>query len=191
MALSYTSICNQALSKIGAKEISNIDSDPSASATKCRIIYESLRDSLLRLVNWSFAIERQELSRLSSTPVYGYSYNYALPTDPYCLRVISIEDDKPYRIEGQKLLCDEDVCNIKYIARIENPIHFDSNFVTLYVDALASGLAITIANSGTLKDRMDVDYKISLAKARESNALEFNYDDLDQNTTELWDEAGR
>jgi len=191
VALSYTSICNQALSKIGAKEISNIDSDSSSSATKCRVVYESVRDSLLRLIDWNFAIERQELSQLATTPTYEFSYYYALPTDPYCLRVIETEDDSIYTVEGRKLLSDETSCNIKYIARVENPINFDSNFVTLYIDALASTLAITIANSGTLKDRMDEDYRISLAKARETNALEFYDDDLDQNTTSLWDEAGR
>jgi len=48
MAISWTSINNMALAKLGAKDISNIDTDDSNNAIKCRAIYENVRDELLR-----------------------------------------------------------------------------------------------------------------------------------------------
>ena len=191
MAISWTSLCNMALTKLGAKTISNIDTDTTANAVKCRALYETIRDSLLRSFTWTFAIERAELAQLAETPEYEYDYCYSLPTAPYCLRILEMETDDNFEIEGRILLTNGKECKVKYLARVTNPIKLDSLFVILYVDALAARLAISISNSKTLKDRMDIDLANSLSKAKEVNSLENYKQDMDLAETDLWIEAGR
>lgn len=190
MATSWTSINNQALAKLGAKSISNIDSDTTNNAVKCRAIYENTRDALLRGFEWNFAIVRAELTQLTSTPEYGFDYEYTLPTSPYCLRVLSMETGS-FEVEGRKLLTDEDECKIKYIARIADPTKLDPLFINIMVCSLASQLAIPLTNSGTLKDRMDKDFIEAKLEAGMIDALEGEAEDRDEAESDLWTEAGR
>ena len=191
MVVSWTKICSMALAKLGAKEITSIDTDTTANAVKCRALYESVRDALLRSFEWAFAIERTELSQLVETPEYGYEYMYTLPLIPYCLRVLEMEESEDFEIEGRNLLTNAEECKIKYIKRITDPTQLDTLFITLYVDALAARLAISISNSKTLKDRMDIDLQASLASAKEINALEGCVEDRDEAQSDLWVLAGR
>jgi len=191
MAISWTSINNMALAKLGAKSISNIDTDDSNNAIKCRAIYENVRDELLRAYDWNCAIERAELVMLASTPEFGYSYEYTLPAAPYCLRVLNMDGDYEFKVEGRKLLTNQDECKIRYIKRITNPTQLDSLFIKVMVADLASQLAIAITNSNTLKDRMDREFELALLEARMANAIEGAEDDLDQAETDLWINAGR
>ena len=191
MAVSWTSINNQALAKLGAKSISNIDTDDSNNAIKCRAIYESVRDELLRAYDWNCAIERAELSRLETTPEFGYSHEYTLPPAPYCLRVLNMKGDYEFKVEGRKLLTNQDECKIRYIKRITNPAQLDSLFIKVMVSGLASQLAIPIANSNTLKDRMDKEFQLALLEAKMADAIEGAEENLDQAETDLWVDAGR
>ena len=84
------SICSNALRKLGDDPITSLTED-TERARLCNAFYESSRDSLLRSHPWNFAITRATLAKLSSTPAYGFAYQYALPTDPYCLRVLEME----------------------------------------------------------------------------------------------------
>ena len=37
---------------------------------------------------------------MSATPVYGFDYQFALPTDPFCLRVLAMEfEDYVFKVE--------------------------------------------------------------------------------------------
>lgn len=191
MAVSWTSINNMALAKLGANSISNIDSDATNNAVKCRAIYENTRDALLRGFEWNFAIERAELTQLATTPEYGFDYEYTLPTSPYCLRVISMEDDAAFEVEGRKLLTDEDECKIKYIARIVDPTKLDPLFINVMVCSLASQLAVPLTNSGTLKDRMDKDFLVAKLEAGMIDAEEGEAEDRDEAESDLWTKAGR
>jgi hypothetical protein len=190
MAISWTYICNLSLAKLGARSISNIDTDTTENAVKCRAIYENTRDALLRSHDWNFAIERAELAQLSTTPEYGFDYEYTLPTSPYCLRVIEMETGY-FEIEGRKLLTDEPECKIKYIARIVNPTKLDNLFINVMACSMASQLAISITNSGTMKDRMDKEFVAAKLEASMIDAYEGTKEDLDESESDLWVEAGR
>ena len=106
------SICSNALRRLGDSPITTL-SDNTERARLCNAFYGDARDAVLRSHPWNFAITRARLAQLSSTPAYGYSYQYALPTDPYCLRVLEMEySDYKFKIEnsateGRVLLTDE------------------------------------------------------------------------------------
>jgi len=191
MSISWTSINNQALAKLGANSITSIDDDTTGNAIKCRAIYENVRDSLLRTYVWNCAIERAELALLSSTPEFGYSYQYTLPTAPYCLRVLEMDGGYEFKVEGRKLLTDQETCKIRYIKRITNPTELDALFVRVIVCDLASQLAVSITQSKTLKERLDIELKTLLLEAKMADAMEGLEDEQDEATDDLWVEAGR
>jgi len=191
MAISWTSINNQALAKLGATEITSIDDDTTGNAIKCRAIYENVRDSLLRTYVWNCAIERAELALLSTTPEFGYSYEYTLPAAPYCLRVLEMDGGYEFKVEGRKLLTDQETCKIRYIKRITNPTELDALFVRVIVCDLASQLAVSITQSKTLKERLDLELKTALLEAKMADAMEGLEDEQDEATDDLWVEAGR
>tara|TARA_R100001086_G_scaffold28641_2_gene13152 strand:- start:738 stop:1316 length:579 start_codon:yes stop_codon:yes gene_type:complete len=181
------SICSNALRRLGDDPITSLTED-SERARLCNAFYEDARDACLRSHPWNFAITRATLTQLSSTPAYGYDYQYALPTDPYCLRVLSMEfEDYIFKIEnlateGRVLLSNEDTAKILYIARITDTALFDSMFVDTLTAKLAANLAYPITNSVTLQTQMEKLYEIKLSEARSIDGQEGFIDDLVSDT---------
>ena len=89
------SICSNALRRLGDAPITSL-TDDTERARLCNSFYVPSRDLVLRSHPWNFAVTRPTLAQLSDTPAYEYSYQYALPNDPYCLRVLEMQY-KDYR----------------------------------------------------------------------------------------------
>src|SRR5690606_7797987 len=110
MANNAVSICNMALGELGINAITSLD-QATADARLCNRFYEQTRDEVLRAHPWNFAIKRVNLSAISTAPVFGWLYQYQLPSD--YLRLIQLngweEDEQADRweIEADKLLTDE------------------------------------------------------------------------------------
>jgi hypothetical protein len=181
------SICSNALRKLGDDPITSLTED-TERARLCNAFYESSRDSLLRSHPWNFAITRATLAQLSTTPAYGFAYQYALPTDPYCLRVLEMEyQDYIFKIEnlatvGRVLLSDESTAKILYVGRITDTALFDSLFVDTLTAHLALKLAYPITNSVTLQAQMQKLYQAKLSEARSVDGQEGFIDDLVSDT---------
>ena len=181
------SICSNALRKLGDSPITSL-TENSERARLCNALYEPARDSLLRSHAWNFAITRAALSQISSTPAFEYSHQYALPTDPFCLRVLKMEfDDYEFKIEnlagqGRVLLTNEGTANIIYIAQITDPKLFDSIFVDTLTAKLASEMAYPITNSAALQKEMEKVYKLKLTEARSIDSTEGFTDDIISDT---------
>ena len=181
------SICSNALRKLGDDPITSL-TDDTERARLCNAFYETARDSLLRSHPWNFAITRASLTQLSTTPAYGFAYQYALPTDPYCLRVLEMEyQDYIFKIEnlateGRVLLSDEGTAKILYIGRITDTALFDSLFVDTLTAHLAVKLAYPITNSTTLQAQMHKLYQAKLSEAQSVDGQEGFIDDLVSDT---------
>ena len=63
MALDETALCNMALGRIGAAQLTDLDTDSSAEATQCNLHLDATRDALLRSHSWRFASLWVELVR--------------------------------------------------------------------------------------------------------------------------------
>jgi hypothetical protein len=142
---SEVDLCNDALGQLGEDGITSFD-DNTKKARLCKRFYPYIRDVVLRAYPWRCAIRFQALNQLSGTDAItgsGYAYTYQLPTEPYCLRALLINDDKviTWQVYGRKLVTDEPTVTLKYIARITDPGDFD----TLLIDTLASRLAMILA----------------------------------------------
>jgi len=167
---SNVDIANQALTFLGADRIASLTED-NENARKVNQIFIQTRDEVVRGHPWNFAIKRASLATLDDTPKYGWSVVYQLPPD--CLRVLETNQKyMEFRIEGRQLLCDYSGVKIKYIARIEDPVQFDANFIEAFAAKLASKLAYSIIESKTMSEMSLTLYASILADARSADAQE-------------------
>lgn len=154
MALSETSLCNTALSKIGSKRINNIETDSSEEAIQCRLHYEPTRDSLLCMFKWPFAIVRVVLSEDTNAPAFNWENQFILPTD--FLRLITIDEiddtlevDDRFSIENHRILTNESTISIVYVKKVTDVTRFDPLFVEVLVLQLALKLLPSLSGAGT------------------------------------------
>jgi hypothetical protein len=171
--MSDVDICNMALYLLGAESIQSFE-DNTDRAKVCKLWYSKSRDTVLRAHDWNFAIKRETLAADSDTPENGYDYQYVLPTNPYCLRVIELNDDPTvdWVVEGRRLLTDETEAIIKYIARITETGTYDSLFMECLAAKIAEVLAMPITKSPQIMKSMHDLYVTKLAEARGLNAGE-------------------
>ena len=91
-------ICNIALTNLGEPKVVSL-TENSERARLCNLRYPDVRDAVLRSHPWNCAMKRAQLTRTTSTPAFGYLYEYSLPAD--LLRVIGTHDSLVYYlIEG-------------------------------------------------------------------------------------------
>jgi len=140
--ISDVSICNMALGHIGDQRITSLD-DNTEAAKACNAFYAILRDEVTQAYPWNFAITRVNLASTATVPVYEYTNTFNLPTNPWCLRVLEVQDftEREWTVEGRKLLVNASSVNIRYIKRLENP----GDMTPLFASALSLRLAASLA----------------------------------------------
>lgn len=187
--LSKTRICNMAIVLLGGaweqETLQSYDDDTTKAARLCRIMYPQTVDEVLRGHPWNCALVRKDLgAALSDTPAFGYDYQYQLPTNPHCLRVLQMEDlEDEWRREGDKLLTDETDVKILYIKRITDATEFEPLLVEAIYTKLASKLAVSLASDEPLSKRLlEQYYKIVLPMARSMDAQECSVQELETTT---------
>lgn len=178
MAASVVRICNLALTVLGAARILSITED-SENARRCNAIFDDIRDEVLAVHPWNFAIKRVALGQLATAPAFGFAYQYQLPAD--CIRVLEMDTDNTFKVEGKYLLTDAGTVMIKYIARIEDASFFSSAFVTAMGERLAAELAYAITNSTSLRESMIKTYTFKNSFARAIDGQEGSPEEVSQN----------
>tara|TARA_B100000242_G_scaffold294074_1_gene274581 strand:+ start:12859 stop:13452 length:594 start_codon:yes stop_codon:yes gene_type:complete len=172
MATSAVDICNSALNMIGASNIISLDEDSKAGRI-CKQRYTNVRDAVFRSHVWNCLVNRVQLTADVSAPTFEFQYQYTLPTDPYCLRVIKLEFlDTVYRIEGRKLLTNESQLKLIYVGRDENVSNYDQLLSESIAAGMASDLAYPLVGSNTLAQQMFDMYQRKLSEARFVDATE-------------------
>lgn len=179
-------IANYALNIIGASNISALDEN-SKAARLVNQRYESIRDAVFRSHPWNCLIRRAELGQESEAPVFGYAYQYTLPTDPFCLRVLEFSNGSlsypqdnmtnnsggpVFMIEGRKLLTDEGTARIKYVGRVTDPQQYDSLLIEALSARLAAEIAYAVTGSTSVSQLADALYRDKLREARFVDATE-------------------
>lgn len=126
-----------------------------------------MRDSVLRAHPWNCATARQALAQEATAPAWGFLYQYTLPTDPFCLRVLQMSDiNAVFKIEGRKLLTDETTANILFIKRIEDPNEFDVSLYNALQWRMAARMAIPLTGQRAVADAMFALYEHVIAGAK-------------------------
>ena len=162
---SVVDICNEAIDLLGASTITAL-SENSKEARLCNRRYDTVRDQVLRAHPWNAAIARATLAQNATAPEFGFTYQYTLPTNPYCLRVLSFWNENVdseisaydsqvmYKIEGRKILSNEGTCKITYVSRVTDPEQFDSLLSSTIAHKLASEIAYAITGSNSIAQQM-------------------------------------
>lgn len=183
MMASQTSICNNALTKLGQPRIVAITDDVKA-ARALNAIWEMKRDAELAAHPWTFAIRRAALPAAVATPAFGFTKQYPLPSA--YLRLIEVgenyvmymADTQPYfQIEGdatgQNILCDEtSPLNVRYIARVTDTSLWSALFCEVMACRLAAEVAEDLTQSGSKKEAAWAEHKTAIALAKRTNAIE-------------------
>lgn len=182
-------IVNMMLTKLGTNSINNLG-DATENARKVNAIYTKERDALLRKHPWNFAVTRASLALVSATPVSGYTYQHQLPTD--CLRVLAVyngtdEGDrlrgKQFRIEGTKVLSENDTIYLKYIARVTDPNQFTMDFIETFVAKLQAELAYALTGD---KNLAEAGFKLYLGKLSEAKGIDAQEEDHEELEANDW-----
>jgi len=195
--LSSTDIANLALARVGETTISNIDTDTSVPAQKCRLFYAPDRDALLEAYWWRFAAGRASLAQSVSTPSFEYDYAFALPNDFLCLRTIWDEcadgGNLPYTcaIEGQFILSNESTMKIRYTKRITDTTKFSEQFIQCLKTRMALDLlyALSRKSAAASADRLQIELDKLLVEAKMATLAEQNRVGRYNRTT--WNDARR
>ncbi len=172
---SIVGICNSALIKLGASTILSL-TDGSKNANLCNEQYEKVRDEMLRLHPWNFAIARTRLALLSSAPAFEFAKAYQLPAD--WLRTVSVHDNDAgagaveYRIEGRTVVTNADALYLRYVAVIADPNDMPPSFREALAWRLAADLAQAITQSTTVMEAMDRGFRGAMSAARSIDAIE-------------------
>lgn len=149
---SKVQICNLALSRLGASTITSL-TDNTTEAKLCNTFFDDIADEVMCEGSWTSTITRASLARTTNTPAFGYSYEFQLPVDPKCLKVLNLDEDTPgdtsYKIEGDKLLTDNSTCKIRYIAQLTDSEDWDTMLRRAFVARLASELAYPLTGSAS------------------------------------------
>ena len=180
---SVVDICNEAMDLLGAATITSL-SENSKEARLCNRRFATVRDAVLRAHPWNVAVTRKQLAKDSTSPAFGFTNQFTLPTDPYCLRVLSFWDANvdnevaaydsrtAFKIEGRKVMTDAGECRITYIGRITDTEQYDSLLSSTIAHRLASETAYAITGSNSVVGVMQQMYDARLREARSIDAME-------------------
>lgn len=191
---SEVDICNMAILQCGAQNTRIISlTEDSDNARLCSQFYPIVRDAMLRSHPWNCAIHRRTITVLSETPVADYDYQYQMPANPWCLRVLQVGErlDNPpieWRPEGRKILCDEGTSiKLAYIKRITDTNDFDALLVDAITLKLAIKLAMPLTSNPQIKAELIKELEfMTLPEARTIDGQESSGDVL-ENTG--WEDA--
>ena len=171
MAATSTNIVNLALRSLGVARITSL-SDSSEQARVMNDLYEHIRDEMIEIHPWNFAIVYSDsLAENDDAPEFDYDYSYALPSD--CLRVIELEDaEDEFKVVGDNLYTDTESPKIRYISLVTTTGNYSKSFVTAFAARLAAEACYALTKSQTLADRKWKEYEEKLAQAKSSDSQE-------------------
>ncbi len=161
---SKVEICNLALARLGSGASTKIVSmsDNTLAANTCNMLFDAIADRVMMQGAWTSTIRRVELALLVAVPVFGYSYAFQLPVDPFCLKVLSIDECAPnsvdWVIEGDRLLANDNTMKIRYIGRLTDAEDFDPMLAEAVETLLASHLALILTGSKDVAEALKKEY---------------------------------
>jgi len=164
-------ICNMALQILGTRKISSFD-DETVEARLCKTQYPLSRMSLLREHPWNFAIKRVDLAPLSDKPVFGWTHQFEKPGD--FIRLLEVMDQTvgDYIFEGNKILANTNILNIRYVSNVTEAFFFDTEFISVLAYHLAVELFEALDGTVSKKESYQRAFDNLLSKAKLTDGRE-------------------
>lgn len=167
---SQTSICNQALAKLGANPIINIDQE-STEAQLCKTFYTDVLQAVLEEYPWTFATKRYELPKSAETPPPPFAAQYLIPSNILAIVQASSNPDftrinpTEWQVENGYIVSDSGTMYIKAIIDVTDTRMFSAKFIRAFVSRMAAELSLPITQSREMHRQLMEEYGILLDRA--------------------------
>ena len=144
MSRSIVGISNAALGMVGESRIASLTED-SVNARHCNTFYGPSVDEVLCMANWKCAKHTKIITADADYDYtdfsYKLAYKYAYPSNPYCLKVRTVNDDKyDWKPEGRAIYTGTSTCEMVYTKRITDV----NEFTPLLAEAISTQIAIKL-----------------------------------------------
>lgn len=172
---SKVGVANLALYGLHKKRISSFN-DQTDTAVIIKDIYDHFLEQTITAANWVCCTKRQQLSQDATTPDFGFSYQYILPSDYLKFQEMYDSDEYglTFKIEFNRLLTDESSFKLLYSFKNEDPTTYSPEFLDTLVARLQAELAYSLTGSVSVADQKWKLYQLKLEEAASSNAVQ-NY----------------
>lgn len=181
---SKVQICNMALARLGGETITSL-TDNTREAKLCNLFYDEVARRVMKAGSWTSTITRVALVQTANTPAFEYSYEYQLPVDPECLKVLAINETEsgsvPHRIEKDKLLIDDSTVKIRYIAYLEDVADYDVYLQECVEVLLAYYLCLPLTGDKALAKLLKEEYMMCVAENLALNTQQGSKDYIQSN----------
>jgi len=173
-------IANMALGHLGTRATIQSLTENTAEARELNRWYTTVRDGLLRQLDWNFARVTQTLALTGTAPT-RWTYSYAYPSD--CLKFWRIDAGLPSGSPVVPLEIGSDGTNRLiwtdyqqavgiYTQRVTDPNMFDPEFSMAFSVTLAAMVCYAITNKAELATRLENKAMSLIEKAKAENANE-------------------
>ena len=107
-----------------------------------------------------------------------------LPTDPFCLRVLDVDDYRQYEwtVEGRKLLGNFSSANIRYISIITDTMQFDPLFSVALGTRIAVQICMRLTSDESLRNMLRRDFDEHMKEARAASGQEGEVESVEADT---------
>lgn len=166
MAATDVSICSNASLLLGGNPINSL-TENTDRARLASNLFPVVRDYVLRRHPWNCAVKRVVLSPDSDAPAFDWAYQFTLPSD--YMRALSVGqagEEVEYKIEGRKLLSDDNPCYLRYVYRNDIPASWDDMLVYAMTVSMRAVMAYPITQSTSLEQLIEQELKDVLKQAR-------------------------
>lgn len=179
MAVTEIGLCNSALLQLSQTSILSFE-DGTQVSDACREEFPKARDTVLEAHPWNFATFTATLTRIADPPAWGYTFQYALPTEPYCLRVLNMQYNRPFEIgayvhQGDPTRClmtDEGVANVRYVGRVQDLSRWNNLAIEALTIFLGKVLAPFVTGQAARRQELLAELKAWIAASSDRDASE-------------------
>jgi hypothetical protein len=151
-------ICNLALARLGDSRITAL-TDATAQAQFCSLFYTQTVEELQTEFDWQFCRKLASLTADATSPAFGYTRRFAVPSDFLRLiRLNGIDEDENFSkweiVDGFIHTDLAAPAQIEYIAHVTDAAKFPAVFVEILSAKLATNLAMPLTGSKDLFTQM-------------------------------------
>lgn len=171
MSFSSIDLCSRALNKIGAESIVSFE-EGTPEAEICGSLYDTLKQKLLSVFEWSFAMAVKKLNRVIDGSENEEAFGNAFALPPDFLRAVGMVPDVSYRIVGNYLYTDAGEVKLKYIANVGEE-YFSPIFISAFIYLMAAELSISLLNDTS---KYSLFYRLFVTELREAKNLDSRQD---------------
>lgn len=184
MAVSDVQIAKLALQHIGDRfDITSL-TEATPEAEQVNLVYENVRDGLLREHPWKFSLRYVSPASLSGTVPAQWTYMFSYPSDALRIwRIVNPLDPRGVLLPPVKwsvgrnssdtkvLLSDEAEPEFEYTKKITDAVQYDANFVLALSWRIAAAIVRPITGDASLSQLVNREavYHVGLAKENDAN----------------------